>query len=171
MIMKTFYYTVIIATFLSILMTGCKNDNSGQPVVSGKLIRKSGCLNEKSGSLLMMTPDTLSCAEYFFYPSTNKLLIDHYNAGFNCCPGDIGCNFSLDHDTIIIREFETDQPCRCNCMYNLEIELSGIESTSYQIKFVEPYCGDQEKLIFGVDLSVVTQGSYCVIRKEYPWGE
>jgi hypothetical protein len=48
--------------------------------------------------------------------------------------------------------------------------MKEVEAKKYQIKFIEPYCSDQEKIEFGVDLAVQTEGVFCVARNRYPWG-
>ena len=72
--------------------------------------------------------------------------------------------------TIIIeeREYVTDK-CRCNCLYDLDILIAGVESKKYSIKFIEPYYSGEQKLIFDIDLRNKTEGSFYVIRNEYPW--
>jgi hypothetical protein len=108
--------------------------------------------------------------EYNYNETSNKLIFNHINAGFNCCPQGFYCNVSLKNDTIIVEEFENSSLCDCNCLYDLEIELKGVEAKKYQIKFIEPYCGNQAKLEFPVDLASLEQGSYCATRTNYPWG-
>jgi hypothetical protein len=102
---------------------------------------------------------------------TSKILIfKHINAGFNCCPEGFYCNVSLKNDTIVIEEFENSSLCDCNCLFDLDIEVKGVETKTYQIKFIEPYCGDQAKLEFPVNLAVLKDGIFCVTRTRYPWG-
>jgi len=108
--------------------------------------------------------------DYSFNANTNTLTITHINAGFNCCPDSLYCKISKNIDTIIIQEFEKIPQCNCNCLYDLDIEINGVESKKYQIKFVEPYVGEQGKLEFEIDLKNNEIGSYCVTRKQYPWG-
>jgi hypothetical protein len=80
------------------------------------------------------------------------------------------CKIELIGDTIQIQEYETASACRCNCLYDLDIEIEGVDLSKYQIKFVEPYAGDQAELIFWIDLTDEISGSYSVTRKNYPWG-
>ena len=94
----------------------------------------------------------------------------HVNTGFNCCPQGFYCNLSLKNDTIIIEEFENSSLCDCNCLYDLNIEVKGVGAKKNQFKFIEAYCGEQEKLEFPIDLPALEQGSYCVTKTNYPWG-
>jgi hypothetical protein len=81
------------------------------------------------------------------------------------------CEFSKGGDTIYIQEVEIGPSCDCNCLYDLNIEINGISSKLYHIQFIEPYIGDQNELFFDVDLSAHTEGSFGVVRTQYPWGE
>ena len=70
----------------------------------------------------------------------------------------------------MIEEKEEAAQCDCNCLYDLEIEIEGVEEQSYQINVFEPYALDQAKLSFSIDLKSEPSGSFSVIRKIYPWG-
>jgi len=170
--MKTILLSILSAVIITFLLLGCENEkeNKKQLIISGSLIKNSGCKEKKSSTDSIPTPDSLSCAEYLFNASTNKLIIKHLNAGFNCCPENILCEVTTVADTIIITESEKAHLCDCDCLYDLEIEITGVESKEYMIKFIEPYCDNQEQLIFGVNFSTETAGSFCVKRNHYPWG-
>lgn len=153
--------------FTALLLQGC---NKAEQQIVGQLISHSDCKSSKALSYDEKTPDTLSCMNYT-YDSPGKILsLEHINAGFNCCPGEITCSFSVSGDTIIITEKEKSSLCNCNCLFDLKIELGHIEARSYVIKVIEPYCGKQEKLTFTFDPDVSAAGSACVKRKLYPWG-
>lgn len=169
--MKTLIYSILTVVAIIILFAGCENEkeNAEQLVLSGKIVSHSDCKNDKSDSVLLIS-DSSSCADFSFDATTNRLYIKHINAGFNCCPDSLYCTVKVSNDTIIIQEFENEQLCNCSCLYDLDIEIEGVGSQKYQIKFIEPYCGNQEQIIFGVDFSVQKQGLYCVTRNQYPWG-
>ena len=154
---------------IGLIVFSCKEEaiNTEQLTVTGQLIKHTSCKdNFKSASEI--TSDSLSCIDYYF--DQNKLSLKHINAGFNCCPESLWCTISVKNDTIIVQEFEKSALCRCNCLYDLDIQVTGIAEKKYILKFVEPYCGEQEKLIFEIDLKEETEGLFCVIRKQYPWG-
>ncbi len=150
---------------------GCndKTENDKPSAFSGKLASHTGCKLMISDSTINRT-DSLSCAEYTFNNATNKLLIKHINAGFNCCPDSIYSNVSISNDTIIIQEFESGPQCYCLCLYDLNFEIDGISANKYQVKFIEPLRGNQQELIFEVDFTNQSTGSYCVVRHHNPWG-
>ena len=162
--------TIILTALLSgLLLFSCEEEKEKQLVLAGTLINNTNCKdNFKSAPGNKITADSLSCIDYSY--NKIKLTIKHINAGFNCCPEKLYCNISLVSDTIIIQEFEKSALCDCNCLYDLDIEISGVETKKYILKLIEPYCGNQEKLIFEIDLTRETEGLYCVTRKQYPWG-
>ena len=158
-----------MAISLLLIVFGCKTEKEDPLAVSGKLLNHTECkMAPTKDSTLFM--DSLTCAEYSYNSITQHLLIKHINAGFNCAPGDLSISVNLNNDTIIIDEFESSNLAYCNCLFDLDIEIKGIDAKPYQIKFIEPYCGNQEPLIFGIDFSTQTAGIVCVLRHGYPWG-
>ncbi len=171
--MKTAINSIMVLFFAGQLFISCEKEGAKntQLDLSGKLINISTCKNDfKSTSVPTITPDSLSCIEYSFDILTNKLTIKHINAGFNCCPDSIYCKISLKSHTIVVQEFEAAAQCNCICLYDLDIEINEVRLKKYQIKFIEPYVADQNKLIFEIDLTKDVSSSYCVTRKQYPWG-
>lgn len=157
---------------LILIITGCEHDKeaNNQVNINGSLVNHSNCKSLITVTGYLEIHDTLSCVEYSFNASDNKLLLKHINAGFNCCPDSLYSNISVSNDTIIVREYEYLQNCYCNCLYDLDFEIYRVNSQHYVIRFIEPYCNDQEEIIFGVDLENVPVGSYCVSRFLNPWG-
>jgi hypothetical protein len=164
--MKKAIFLSLTGFLIGLLILSCENE---EQALTGRIIANSGCKSSKSDNGANYTPDTLSCINYIYEDSSKKLLIKHINAGFNCCLTNLYCNVTMSGDTVIIKEYEKSLLCRCNCLYDLEIEITGIISKKYQVKFIEPYSGKQEKIIFEMDLENYHEGSYCVIRKQYPW--
>jgi hypothetical protein len=162
-----------LITIMVLVMPGCEKESSSGnlPLFSGQIVNHSECkYDTKSTSSLSETPDSLSCVEYSFNNDNHKLTLKHINAGFNCCPGNLKLNPTLINDTIIIEESESEPACNCDCIFDLDIEIEGVAAQKYQLLFIEPYVGEQEKLNFEIDLSQRARGSFCVTRKQYPWG-
>jgi hypothetical protein len=171
--MKTSIYVIFATLIIGFSIYSCEKEQTKDKQIDfkGQLISKSACKsNLKSTKETTDTPDSLSCVDYSFDNSTNILTIKHINAGYNCCPDSFYCIISLNNDTIIIKEIELNPKCNCNCLYDLNIGIQGIDAKKYQIKFIEPYVNDQKKILFGIDLANEIVGSYCVTRKQYPWG-
>jgi len=151
---------------LLFLTEGCNKENNINGIVAGKIVSHSDCKNGKSFD----QGRNGSCIQYTYSEEEKKLTLSHINAGFNCCPDSLFCKVDLAGDTLVISEFEKDALCNCDCLFDLKIEVTGIEKNGYYVKVIEPYCGDQEKLIFKIDLTNNISGAYCVERKLYPWG-
>src|SRR4030042_6591239 len=168
--MKLKIVFVLIVVAVIIFFDGCEQEGQTGLVFSGKLISHTGCKSSKSTMINSDTPDTLSCAEYTFNETDNQLIIKHINAGFNCCPESLYCDIELKNDSIFIHEHEIDGLCNCDCLFDLDIEITGVKAKKYQVKFVEPYTGNQKAIEFEMDLTSNHGGSVCVTRKQYPWG-
>lgn len=173
--MKASIYSFLVFSLIGLITLSCdkenENNKSKQLVLTGELINNSTCKYElKTSTVVTSTPDSLSCVEYCFDAENNKLTLKHINAGFNCCPGSLYIQTSLNGNTIIIQEYEANALCDCNCLYDLDIELNGVVAEKYQIIFIEPYAIDQQEILFEVDLDNNSEGEYCVTRNLYPWG-
>jgi hypothetical protein len=173
--MKKKIYSILPVIVLLVLIAGCEERTDPDPErsadITGEIADFSDCkLFEKSALCDEETPDTLSCIYYEYDALNNRLTVRHINAGFNCCPDSLYCEVSVKNDTIVIQEYEKVAQCYCNCLYDLTIELDNIELKTYYLSFIEPYRGEQERIVFAIDLSAGSEGSYCVTRKSYPWG-
>jgi len=170
--MKITFNSILFFATAMLLAAGCEHQkditDSG---ISGSLTNSSECKSLKSGDLISEIADTLSCVDYTYDASYHKLFMKHINSGFNCCPGSLNCEVSVNNDTIIIREFENEPGCDCNCLFDLDIELQSVDQNKYQVRFIEPYAVGQEEIIFEMDLTLLNEGEFCVVRKGYPWGE
>lgn len=153
-------------------MYSCNNDEPEiiAPLdISGKITFNSECKSFDGMIRNPNIPDSLSCIKFNFDEENNKLTLNHINSAFNCCPGTISCNVTTRNDTIIIKETEKESLCNCNCLYDLDIEINGVTTSQYFLKFEEPYIGNQGLLDFQIDLSKNITGEYCVKRTKYPW--
>ena len=164
------YFAVSIVSILMISSCTSETDLTKELNLSVKLITENPVCNHlKSAVISNGVQSSQSCIEYSFDASTKKLSLKHLNAGFNCCPESLYCQVSFRNDTIIIQEFEKHMGCKCNCLYDLDIEVSGVEPGEYQLRMIEPYLGTQKPLVFLLDIKQKNQGSFCVSRTNYPW--
>jgi hypothetical protein len=108
----------------------------------------------------------------FEYNEFGTLSINHSDAGFNCCPGELGASFVIDGNTITITETEdlSGGGCHCLCLFDLEYWITNVPPGEYDIVINGPYlpAGDQP-LEFTLDLSSPTDGMHCAARTGYPW--
>lgn len=163
----------IFSFFLSLfLLFSCTSEleNPAEMNLTISLHGNPQCNGLKSTDKYAETPASQSCIEFVFDRDIRKLTLKHLNAGFNCCPESLWCTVAYRNDTIVIQEFEKNLGCKCNCLYDLDIDVLGIEPGNFVVQFIEPYTGNQEKLSFELDLRNNTEGSFCVSRGNYPWG-
>lgn len=160
----------LLLPVICLIAIGCdkNNEETTQPQVEGSLINHSDCISFKTRPADADSNE--SCIEYTFDSTSNKLLLKHLNAGFNCAPGELSCEITFSNDTIFVEEFETWAIANCNCLFNLDIEINGIKAKRYYLKMIEPYIQGQETLEFYIDLKQTSSGEYCVERYKYPWG-
>lgn len=170
--MKTKLSCIILALMAGMLFYRCENEKQTETTISGKLVKHSACKRSVkfTETIAEAVADTLSCIQYKFDLGNHKLTVKHVNAGFNCCPGELSCSFSMISDTIVIKESEQSALCNCNCLFDMDMEISGVNAGKYQVKVVEPYAEDMDRLVFEADLTQEPEGSFCVTRKIYPWG-
>jgi hypothetical protein len=167
--MKTLFKIFTLAIAFAALISACETVDP-QTAITGKLISNTDCKSNEISIVDSETSDTLSCIEYEYEAAEKILHLKHINAGFNCCPQKIVCSAKLSNDTIIVQESEESALCDCNCLFDLNIDISGVEEQKYYIQIKEPYCGEQQKLYLLLLLDKDKEGTICVTRKSYPWG-
>lgn len=158
-------YLVLMAT--AALFGSCESpDHQGDlsvSVTSDMVCRTNQVLKTNDPA-----PET-SCIR-FDYDGTSLLTLKHLNAGFNCCPGKFDVSIEVKGDSLIIREDENQQGCKCNCLFNLDILVGNLSPAAYHVRFVEPYADYSiPQLIFDLNLKKVPNGQFCVTRPEGWW--
>jgi len=73
--------------------------------------------------------------------NANKVIVNHFNAIYNCCIDEIKTEIDVNGLTISLYESEiANSPCYCICAYNISIVLDDLESNKeYTIRL---YHGD-----------------------------
>lgn len=171
--MKTVAFCLLAVVFFVISFTTCTDETTpaAEMNLTALLFGDPQCKGTRLAEFKGGTPNTQSCVEFSYNQSLRLLKLKHINAGFNCCPDSLSCTATFRNDTIFIQEYEKNMGCKCNCLYDLEMEIAGVEPGKYQLKLIEPYVLNQEPLCFEVNLADQNQGSYCVSRLIYPWGQ
>ncbi len=165
--MKKIKILLGISLLVGMFLMSCEKESSN----IGGLINHTDCkdFSLKNTHINDYGTDT-SCVMYSYNSQDKKLNLKHINAGFNCCPDKLFCEIDILADTVRIEEREKDALCSCNCLFDLDIVVNNIELEKYYIIFDEPYCGDQDKIMFEIDLTKDITGKFCVHRTVYPWG-
>lgn len=172
MIKNTRTLAILIAVFL-LIFGSCKEKTITpglSPIIS--LTNYQGCktFTSNAGPAAGLHSSNEECIEYE-YDGESFLILKHINAGFNCCPGEIGADFSVTENLICIEEWEKEQGCFCRCLFDLEYKIINLEPGEYAIEVKGPYIVDSdEELKFNVKLSGPCSGTFCVDRTHYPWG-
>ncbi|MFO7789988.1 MAG: hypothetical protein R6V32_05395 [Bacteroidales bacterium] len=167
--MKCYFYILVLILFL---FTACnEEEQETETPLSSNVTEQTGCKNF-TGNIRDSSEITssMSCIEYSYDDSEMCLSLSHINAGFNCCPGELYCEVSMNSDTILVQEFETEAACDCHCLFDMEMEVNRVKSGNYYLKIEEPYAHGQASLEFEINLSTSPTGSYCVERTDPPWG-
>ena len=144
----------------------CVSRNYYPWAIGGQVLKVGECKNKEKS---IQTAANLSCIEYSF--DEGVLMLDHINAGFNCCPGQISATFSISGNQIVIEESEEIAGCNCNCLNDIDLMIGNIQLGTYHITFIEPYAAQPgQEIEFTINLNDSVSGSYCVQRNNYPWG-
>lgn len=170
-----------VSRFVSSLMLaillfvpGCEEDQeqgpaAADPEISGSLVRVEGC---KSSFTKDAAGSNSSCMRFEYDAASRLLKLTHINAGFNCCPEEIRADIAVEKGVIRIVESEVGPNCRCNCLFDLYMEVEEVPGTVFTVTVVEPLRSEDEPAIeFRIDLRTERQGEHCVPRNVYPWGE
>ena len=152
-----------------LIFIGCKEESTTPKASEGqslKILKHSDCGGFQADT---ETDDGQTCIQYE-YDGSDILLISHLNAGFNCCPDDFN-KISLDvhGNTITLDESEVDGDCDCECLFDINFKLTGIQPGTYHFIVNEALSPKGDALSFDMDLSTKAADIYCVERLFYPW--
>lgn len=151
---------------MAVIFTACQKEMPGDPYALMDF--HTGC-KDSSLKTSQGRGSSEDCIEYAW--ESDRLTIRHKNAAFNCCPGRLTISSSLNGDTLLLREHEEEALCDCDCLYDLEYTVYHVPSTLKVISFEEPYLrGEEDPLVFTVNLKRHPAGEFCLVRSIYPWG-
>ena len=169
-------HIVSAALLLAAGLIACGDNESGITrtdgiTPKGKLTNATECKKFETNQFLIAGSTSESCVEYGYDEGNGILRLRHINAGFNCCPGELLADITVENGVITVSEKESEAACNCNCLYDLDFEIENIAVGTYRIVFLEPYRaqGDEE-LDFFANLGAAPSGTNCVPRHSYPWG-
>ena len=153
---------IIVLLFGFVFIAACKDDNNSINTntslnIEGQLIFHSAC---KKNNDDFQSNEIISKVDYQYDASTNSLTLTHQNVRFNCCPHSLNTDIFSLNDTIFIKEYEVNGNCRCTCLYDLNMLITGVEPQKYTIKITEP-----NQIVFDINLKKNTSGSFNVLIK------
>lgn len=127
--LKTLLLTVIFL-FLLLGGMGCEKEFSNENIQI-KDFSYFGCKEKTANNVNgFAAVKGFKSDEYIEYrtDADGYLHIKHVNAVFNCCPGRIKADVSVEGNTISIVESETDPQCKCICDYDLAFNLGPLSN-------------------------------------------
>ena len=138
--MKKVLLSLLAVLFMATVI--CCNE-SENPVVNVTLknFANSGCKsNTKAGD-----ENRAAFIEYSVIHN-DYLYLNHQNVMFNCCPGELGANISVDENIITINEYETEQSCKCICPYDLSYEIGPLKEGETYTLFIRQNENDNKPI-------------------------
>ncbi len=169
------YNKMFTSKFISLIMVGavaisCTREN--QPDPDPEMSSSSDLICKFDSPLKGETPGPNKTCVFWEYNEEGSFTMTHYNAGFNCEPGEILTSMKISGDTIYISERDLTHEARCNCLFNVDFVIQNLKAGQYVVKFDEPFVVDpKEPLVFTVDLEEDSEGQVCQYRDYYPWRE
>lgn len=126
---------LIIALLLVIIFSGCQKDESLPPddqILQVTEVNSSDCKNTTKSAEEDLRSIKLKAV------TGNNLSVTFVNAVFNCCPGEIGSNATIENGILKVYFNESMHMCNCVCPYDLECVIDGMQNRKYKI---EVYAG------------------------------
>ncbi|HAN00264.1 MAG TPA: hypothetical protein DCQ26_16845 [Marinilabiliales bacterium] len=163
-----FIYGLMILTLASSCQESEPQTETPPGTPTGVYLSHSACQTRKAGSL--SEDNSKECLVFTYRPDVKVLELTHKNAGFNCCPDSIYCDFDFSGDTLIISETEESALCNCLCLFDLTLRLENVAPNNWFIQVQEPYLEPTEYLQGAIDLNEQPEGELCATRDNYPWG-
>jgi len=164
---RTFLLLPFLTLVTSFWLSCARQDHNGAAL---SVTNSSDMMCRANDPLKSNDPAPESSCINFSYDGDSLLTMMHYNAGFNCCPERFTVDIEVKGDSLIIREAELKQGCKCNCLFNLEIKVHNLPADTYHVRFVEPCVNHSiSRLIFDLDLKKEPVGQFCVTRPEGWW--
>lgn len=144
---------------LFFFISGCKESNDLVPAVpEGRLLNYEGCKDIQHGTAGELSLQKVQeCIEYE-YDGVESLTINHTNATFNCCPGEIVADFEFNGNVITIVERETNPICYCLCYFDVDYHFTNIAFGAYTLRIV---CADGKTREYDIVLIAAQSGKKC----------
>jgi len=162
MLQKKVFIVVVLGILITIV-SGCKKSEIAPGVPEGLLINHSECkktLISQSSDTGKYSPGPIRECLVFHYDGKKTLEMEHINALFNCCPGEITVDFEFTGNTIIITEKQAETGCHCICHYDVNFHLDNILPAVYTIRIIAADSNGENRE-FSINLDLIQSGSQC----------
>ena len=159
--------------FLFIVIAGfwsCKTGTGETAEMAVTFLGYDGCKLVPDSELDNLRQTRMrECLEYT-YDGRGTLLLKHVNSGFNCCPGELTADVTVEVNRIRIVEREQEAGCHCLCLYDLDYRVENVLAGGYVVEFVCPYVEAHEPVMeVMLNLLEPASGQICMDRDHYPW--
>lgn len=121
---------IVLAAFLGSTLMGCSGDGTDEGSSNGFCVRDvatSGC--KSSNYTRSEYPE---CFEFKALDG-GYLSVNHVNALFNCVPGELKMEATIDGNVIRILETEEKSLANCICPYDLYCEVGPLSNGDYKV--------------------------------------
>ena len=121
---------IVVAAFVGSTLMGCGGDDDSI-IATGDF-----CVRDVANSGCKSTSHTRSeYPEYFEFKACDGgyLSVNHVNAMFNCAPGELKIEATIDGNVIKILEMEETALANCICPYDLYCEVGPLSNGDYEV--------------------------------------
>lgn len=163
-------YFVIFLLVVITALSSCKTGTEEAADVVVSLLGYEGCKLMPEADVGTLAQARLQeCLEYD-YDGRGTLVLKHVNTGFNCCPGVLTADVTVEGTRIRIVELEQEAGCHCLCLYDLDYRVENVPAGTCVVEFVCPYVEAHEEILaVALELPGTGSGKICMDRDHYPW--
>ena len=154
-----------------IFLQSCTDNKTTNPSSnpSGKYLTISVCDSSKIFKQDKIQSKLQDCVELDY--SNNSLNIKHLNAVFNCCPDSLHLiTIDIKNNIITIDETKTFGKCFCDCLFEINYQITNLPKGEYKITFIENLfnsSGGDLPLECTIDLKQADKANACMDRSSY----
>jgi hypothetical protein len=160
---------IIVFIILFSIIYSCKKDENKTTVndLKTKVLSVSDC--KLKSAEIAENYISQECVVYD-YDGSSVLLLKIENIAFNCCFDTLVATTQVLNNNIVVSPKVTGDECHCDCVYDINLEITSLNQGEYLFKLVEPIMGTgNDTLKFSIDLRESIKDTFCVTRNGYPW--
>lgn len=140
----------------TLILTSCSKENNKTQPATVSEITFSSCNNSFKSSISDSVCVTVTSAE------ANYLTFTHKGAEFCCATENMGVEFAISGDTIIIHELDKGPMSYCFCEHDLSYTFGPLEYGKYEVKIIESENSyNRDTIMFELNHSLKTNFTNC----------